>query len=299
LKERARRLNDVSSTSYCNASPVTNEGAGFSKSDSMANLIIVTEPSGSDLEWNSIRSAGEVEPIKIGLFDIWTTPLSDVEAASVAVNTPGKRLLLNHNLHSVYLHETNAEFRELYRTADWIVIDGAPILWLTAFSARRRIPARCRITSTDWIERLPANVPRRLFVFGATRESNYAAVSSLRRRFPSWTVEGIDGYVDDEVAISRINAFKPDLVLIGLGMPLQERFLLHNSAHLPDATYATVGGAIDYLAGATNLAPRWVGRLGLELAWRLIYEPKRLAHRYLVEPILLLVRVLWRRLRHG
>ncbi|BBZ06404.1 hypothetical protein MDOR_05730 [Mycolicibacterium doricum] len=109
---------------------------------------------------------------------------------------------------------------------------------------------------------------------------------------PQWTVSGVDGYVSSDIALTRIIDFDPDLVLVGLGMPRQELFLLSHLAQLPDATYATVGGAIDYLAGTTRLAPRWLGRFGLEWVWRLVNQPRRLAHRYLVEPLLLLIRVL-------
>lgn len=237
---------------------------------------------------------GEAEWIQIRMLAIAVTPLTAPEVASVAADASrGKRLLLNHNLHSAYLYETDSEFRELYRRADWVIVDGTPILWLASWSSRQRLASSLRSGSTDWIASLPGvAVPgRRMFVFGATVESNAKAIDNLRLKLPDWNISGINGYVDDESAIRVMNDFNPDLVIVGLGMPRQERFLLRNYAQLPDATYATVGGAIDYLAGATNLAPRWVGKFGAEWLWRLVCEPRRLWHRYLVEPILLFSRV--------
>jgi hypothetical protein len=76
-------------------------------------------------------------------------------------------------------------------------------------------------------------------------------------------------------------------VLVGMGMPLQERFLHDNRLDLPSAYYATVGGAIDYVAGEARLAPRFLGGAGLEWLWRFTNDPRRLFSRYFVEPVAL------------
>ena len=240
-------------------------------------------------------------PIEIEVLGIKVNPLTAVETANLAAaERPGKVLLLNHNLHSAYLHEVDDVFRELYRSANWVVIDGTPIRWLASWSARRKVHPSCRIGSTDWITALSTvDVPRRLFVFGATALSNDRAVTNLRELLPSWTIGGVNGFVSRDVAVKHIREFDPDIVLVGLGMPRQEHFLHESWSELPSATYATVGGAIDYLAGTTHLAPRWLGRVGLEWAWRLAHQPRRLAHRYLVEPTYLARRIAFRRLRGG
>lgn len=236
--------------------------------------------------------------IEIPLLGIEVTPLSATSVALAVSEGRGKRLLLNHNLHSVYVFDSDDKFRQLYRDADWIVIDGAPIRWLASLTSKRKLDSVYRIGSTDWIAALnQIEVPKRLFVFGATEESNAGAIQKLEVMLPHWTTAGLNGYVQDETAVAQITAFKPDLVLIGLGMPQQEHFLIDNLSQLPDAIYATVGGAIDYLSGTTRLAPRWMGRFGLEWVWRLLNQPRRLAYRYLVEPVKLLARLLRRGVR--
>lgn len=243
-------------------------------------------------EFSRAGDGKDVRWIEISPLAIKVSPLSALEAASIAVESTGQRLLLNHNLHSAYLYQTDDEFRRLYARADLIVVDGTPILWLASWSSRSRLAASYRISSTDWIAALPeVQGPRRLFVFGATASSNANAISRLRLELKDWAISGVDGYVDDDVAVRLINDFGPDLVIVGLGMPRQEKFLLRNLVRLPNATYATVGGAIDYIAGTTRLAPRWLGRLGMEWAWRLANEPRRLAYRYIAEPLLLFARV--------
>lgn len=202
-----------------------------------------------------------------------------------------RTLLLNHNLHSVYLFHTDAKFRETYALPSTVIIDGFPVLLAAALERRSRPDGSRRVGSTDWIERLPDHAPRgyRVFVFGASATSNRSAVDELRSRLPECVVEGADGFRDREEGYARvvrtIQSFQPDLVLVGLGMPAQEAFLREKWSELPPAVYATVGGAIDYVAGANKLAPRWMGSLGVEWAWRLAREPSRLWRRYLIEPL--------------
>lgn len=242
------------------------------------------------------QQRGIADWVNIKLLDIAVSPLDAREAASRVALSDGKRLLLNHNLHSAYLHEINPDFRELYRRADWILIDGTPVLWLASLASKSRLASSLRIASPDWILALPEvhMSCKRLFVFGATPESNDKAVSKLRMVLPSWCIAGINGYVGEEVAMDALIKFHPDIVVVGLGMPRQELFLLRHYSQLPEAVYATVGGAIDYLAGVTVLAPRWVGKIGFEWLWRVCLEPRRLWYRYFVEPLLLLRRVLRR-----
>lgn len=236
--------------------------------------------------------------VELRLFDISVTPLTAIQMANVITQPGGRRLFLNHNMHSAYLHDVDESFRRLYNVADWIVVDGFPILWLAARYANWAIGPEYRIGSTDWIAALSElSIVRRLFVYGASEDSNRKAVGHLTEQLPGWTIAGIDGFVPPDIAIERISAFQPDIVIVGLGMPRQEHFLLEHLGDLPDAAYATVGGAIDYISGSTRLSPRWLGRFGLEWAWRLAHQPKRLAYRYLIEPVLLTSRVILRLMR--
>jgi N-acetylglucosaminyldiphosphoundecaprenol N-acetyl-beta-D-mannosaminyltransferase len=101
----------------------------------------------------------------------------------------------------------------------------------------------------------------------------------------------------EESAIEWLSRLRPQLVLLGLGMPLQEQVLARRRAMLPPAVYCAVGGAIEQIAGVQKLAPRWIGRLGLEWAWRLMLHPQRVAYRVFGEPWVLLGLLLRRRLR--
>ena len=112
--------------------------------------------------------------------------------------------------------------------------------------------------------------------------------------------EGWDGESwSDEKAQSvceAVTIFQPDLILVGLGMPLQEDFISRYQDALPPAVIATIGGAIDQISGAQAAAPRWLGRLGVEWFWRLVAHPKKLGPRYLVEPWKLMMLVVKNRI---
>ncbi len=125
------------------------------------------------------------------------------------------------------------------------------------------------------------------------------AAETLRARHAGLQLATDDGYFDVEPGsaeaaerIARVHAFGADLVIVGLGMPRQERFVLHHGDALPAAPVLTCGAAFDYVAGEIPACPRWLSAWGLEWAFRLAAEPRRLAHRYLIEPLALLPDVL-------
>ncbi len=114
-----------------------------------------------------------------------------------------------------------------------------------------------------------------------------AAAEALRARWPALTVGGRDGYFglqDEAAVVAAIAAFQPQVLLVGMGMPLQEGFIVRNLEALPACVILPVGAAFDYEAGVQTPAPRWMGRVGLEWLFRLVRDPRRLFVRYCIEP---------------
>lgn len=237
---------------------------------------------------------GEVLLPRLGLS---VTPMTAPEVVEWISAQPRdkRKFLLNHNLHSSYLFQKSRRFREFYAQADRVIVDGMPILVLARKAAGHSWGGHYRIGSTDWLAELhEAPHAGRLFVCGASEDSNQRAVAALRDQLSTqgWVVDGVDGYQNEAAMLHAMTQFKPSLVIVGLGMPIQEKFLAQHLRCLPPAVYATVGGAIDYVAGVQELAPRWVGRMGVEWLWRLSHDPLRLSRRYLIEPIQLILSVL-------
>jgi len=240
------------------------------------------------------------------------TPL-DVDGLTAVLNgfvaDGTTRTVVGHNLHSVTLFHSEPEFRKFYQNSDVVLLDGAPVLWLwgrgrqkTGGEANARPVMDYRLGSTDWIPALGRlDGLHRIAVLGAGSTANAKAVAKLQCIVPGATVSGMPGEGWDpdleEKAAAWLADVQPQLVLIGLGMPLQEEVLWRRLPSLPPAVYCAVGGAIEQIAGIQKLAPRWLGRLGLEWAWRLLLHPRRVAYRVFGEPWVLLGLLLRRRLR--
>lgn len=246
----------------------------------------------------------------IPVLGVDATPL-DVDGLTAVLNgfvaDGTTRTVVGHNLHSVTLFHSQPEFRKFYENSDVVLLDGAPVLWLWGRSREKtgrdtRPVMDYRLGSTDWIPAIgQLDGLHRIAVLGAGADANAKAVAKLQGIVPGATVSGMPGEGWDpaleEKAAAWLAEVQPQLVLIGLGMPLQEEVLWRRLPSLPPAVYCAVGGAIEQIAGIQKLAPRWLGRLGLEWAWRLLLHPRRVAYRVFGEPWVLLGLLLRRRLR--
>jgi N-acetylglucosaminyldiphosphoundecaprenol N-acetyl-beta-D-mannosaminyltransferase len=202
-----------------------------------------------------------------------------------------KSVVLGHNLHSAYLYHSEFDFAKLYDMADVILPDGAPICLDANFSSALKGESKksVRLGSTDWLPSfLQLATNHKIAVIGSTSFSNRKFLEAQLTHIHQNQVLGIPGEnwnrdLEDHV-VRCLNEFQPNLVILGLGMPLQERFILNRFDSLPNSVFVLVGGAIDQLSGGQSNAPRWLGRIGFEWAWRLVTQPKRLSKRYLIEP---------------
>jgi N-acetylglucosaminyldiphosphoundecaprenol N-acetyl-beta-D-mannosaminyltransferase len=242
----------------------------------------------------------------IPVLGVDATPLTVpelTEALNRFVAEGATRTVVGHNLHSVTLFHSDPEFRSLYENSDVVLLDGAPVLWLWGRSGEVSGPVMdYRLGSTDWIPALGrVDGLERIAVIGAGAAANSKAVARLESIVPNARVVGMpgEGWNEEleEAAVAWLAELRPQLVLLGLGMPLQESVLHRRLAALPPAVYCAVGGAIEQIAGIQKLAPRWLGRLGLEWAWRLMLHPRRVAYRVFGEPWVLLGLLLRRRLQ--
>ena len=242
----------------------------------------------------SVRQAASSE---ISFLGLTLNPMSSPELTAVVeqgVSERRKWIITNHNLHSVYLFHRKPRLREFYKNAHWTFIDGMPLIALGKLYGYA-LEREQRVTLADWMHPLMEVAARkrwRVFNLGSPDGVAEKGAAALRRMYPGLQIEVSNGYFDarpgsseNEAVVQRINAYKPDLLMVGMGMPRQEFWTLENFARLDThVILASNGAAIDYVAGAVPTPPRWAGRLGLEWAFRLVSEPRRLFGRYLIEP---------------
>ena len=202
-------------------------------------------------------------------------------------------LIANHNAHSLFLIRRSAQLRAFFAEADLIQIDSTPlILWGRMLGLP--LTRQMRSTYLDWrgdFWRLADARRWRVFYLGGAPGVAETAAGRLGERYPNVQIGCWDGFFDhaptsteNRQVLTKIAAFDPQVLLVGMGMPLQELWALENRAAIKRGAILTVGAAFDYEAGAQTPAPRWTGALGVEWLARLIGQPGRLAGRYLIEP---------------
>jgi N-acetylglucosaminyldiphosphoundecaprenol N-acetyl-beta-D-mannosaminyltransferase len=220
------------------------------------------------------------------------------------VRDGGHDLVLHANVYGLNLCYRDPELRSFFNAASLVFCDGAGVM-LAARILGERIPER--ITYADWMWQLAAFAEREglsLFLLGARPGVAERAAARLEERHPDLKITGAHhgyfnrtvGAPENEAVIAEINAARPDLLLVGLGMPLQERWLMQNWNRL-DARVALTGGAVfDYVSGELKRGPRILTDNGFEWLARLLIEPGRLWRRYVVGNPIFLARVLVQRL---
>ena len=180
------------------------------------------------------------------------------------------------------------EIATLMGQADQIVADGQPMV----IASRRvcRMPLPERISTTDLFH----DVARRaqasgatFYLLGATPEENARAVANARRAYPRLDIVGnTHGFHRGpalEAKLAEINQLAPDILWLAMGVPHEQRFVRDHADKLDRVgLIKTSGGLFNFLSGTNRRAPAWMQKAGLEWAFRIWLEPRRLFWRYAV-----------------
>ena len=247
-------------------------------------------------------------PAPVSLLGVtaWPRALEELLAeVSARINSGVKTVIPHHNLHSAALAKKDPKFKEFFELHPGAHIDGmALVFWGRLLGLP--LQAKHRVTYLDLIGPLmdlAAASSWRVFHLGGQPGVGERAADKLQEEHGVRVAVHHGFFANQEIpqVVQRIGSHEPHLVLVGMGMPVQEHWLLDNLASLPDAVYMCSGGCFDYLAGVQKAPPRWSGRAGLEWLFRLAHQPRRLARRYIAEPLILLpemrrdVAAAWRR----
>lgn len=180
---------------------------------------------------------------------------------------------------------TEPSFRAQVNSADLAYADGQSVVW-AGRALGLSIPER--VATTDLIYPLMvacASLNKRVFLFGGAPGVADDAAKQLRILSPGLQIDVHDGYLPTErmgELVELVRSRRPDVLLVGLGDPLQQAWVARYREHLEVPAILTCGGLFDWTSGRMRRAPRWFITLGLEWLWRLRLEPRRLARRYLV-----------------
>ena len=237
-----------------------------------------------------------VDPPRHAFLGIWVNAL-DISALNAlvreAISHDSRCLIAHHNLHSLRLVQDDPALREFFQRADYVHIDGMPLVGLGRMFGHP-LDRSHRVTYVDWLPplmRLASEQAWRVFYLGGKPGIADAGAQLFREQNPGIEIATRHGYFDASrdstdtlEVIAQINRFDPHVLMVGMGMPRQEHWIGDNRQQIRAPVILPAGASFDYFAGAIPTPPRWSGQVGLEWLFRLISEPRRLGHRYLVEP---------------
>lgn len=185
---------------------------------------------------------------------------------------------------------------EIYRGFDATLADGIGLVW-AAGKRGVAIPERCAVSDIfPLFLRECEKLGTRLYFLGAKPGTTEKMIEKIRETFPALQVAGgRDGYfsIEEEVAlIKEINVLKPDAVLIGMGAPRQEKWVMKNRFKIDAPLCWCVGGLFDFYSGNVARAPEWLIKIHMEWIFRLLMEPGRMWRRYIIGNPLFILRAL-------
>jgi N-acetylglucosaminyldiphosphoundecaprenol N-acetyl-beta-D-mannosaminyltransferase len=191
--------------------------------------------------------------------------------------------------HTVMASQDDSELRAAVLGADFTVPDGQPLVWALNLLGHRLAD---RVYGPDLMDRACARAVRtgcRMYLYGSRSQGALVQLTrNLRLRHPGLRIVG--GYVppfrelteaEEAAVIDDIRRSDADVVWAGIGVPKQEKWMARVTARLDGCVLVGVGAAFDFHSGLMPQAPATMQRLGLEWAFRLAHEPRRLWRRYL------------------
>ncbi len=215
------------------------------------------------------------------------------ELIGEAVERGERLVMVSQNLHSVYLAHRTPELMEMQERASYVRIDGLPVIWFARLLGN---PAgeRHRTGWNEWLDPfMNEAIDRgwRVYYLGSEPAVAEKGAAELERRYPQLALKVHHGHFDmgpgsteNAAVVDDIVGFDPDVVIVGMGMPRQERWILENADAVGDRVYLTAGACLDIVAGAIPQPAPWLARSGFYWLYRLIVDPRRLWRRYLIEP---------------
>lgn len=181
------------------------------------------------------------------------------------------------------------ELRLLLQEADMATADGMPLVWGARLLG---VHLEGRVTGADLVPALAERAAEKgysLYLLGAAPGVAARAAEVLQSRYPKLQITGVQSppyrsLLEMERTIAdRIREARPDILLVALGNPKQEKWIGMYGQELGVPVMIGVGGTLDLIAGELKRAPRWMQRFGLEWLYRLLQEPGRLWKRYVVD----------------
>lgn len=221
------------------------------------------------------------EKIPVDVLDLNSIPL---EIVKLTEKRGKPRTVFYLNSICANLALSDGQYLKIIKKADLVYADGWGIVSAAKLMGKN-LPER--VNAADFFDQFCQEVVKQnlsLYLLGARRKIIQKTIANLKQKFPKLKIAGFHhGFFSQEQKgkiIDKINSLKPDLLLVGIGVPKQEKWIYQHKKDLQVKVIWAVGGLFNLLSGELSRAPRLMRNFGLEWVYRLCQEPKRLGRRY-------------------
>jgi N-acetylglucosaminyldiphosphoundecaprenol N-acetyl-beta-D-mannosaminyltransferase len=206
------------------------------------------------------------------------------------------------NAHCSNLAYNDIEYRDILNKADIVYADGQAIVWGSRFLGS---PLPERVNAGDFLIEFfqrCASSGLKVFLLGSYEEVADTIGNKLKSVVPSLDIVGTHhGFFssdNESEVVSIINSSGADILLVGMSVPVQEKWVFKNHEKLTVPVQWCVGALFEYYAGYRHRAPKWIRRCGMEWLFRLVMEPRRLWRRYIIGNPLFVSHLVRYKLKH-
>ena len=226
-----------------------------------------------------------------------------LDAVAELVENGNGGYVVTPNVDHVVQAEHSERLRAAYDSASLSLVDGQPLVWLSKMMGE---PFPEKISGSDFVPRVVALAAKRdwhVFLLGAAEGVAAKAAEAMQREHANLSISvhsptfGFDQDPTERGEVLRmVREARPQILVLALGCPKQELLMYEWRHELGPTVSIGAGATFDFIAGNVKRSPAWMSDAGLEWLYRLVREPRRLAHRYLVrDPEI--VKIAWRTIR--
>jgi N-acetylglucosaminyldiphosphoundecaprenol N-acetyl-beta-D-mannosaminyltransferase len=236
---------------------------------------------------------GAASPVALPRTLVWDVPfdrvtlLESVQRIEQLVDRGQPGYVITANLNYVMLHHRSAEIRAITRGADLVLADGQPIVWRSRLGPE---PLPQRVAGSELIYHLAERASLRgwgIYFLGGQPGVAASCAAALANRYPGLRIAGVESppyrpwtACEREAQAERIRRSRAQLLLVAFGQPKGELWIGEHYQQLGVPVSIQLGASFDFVAGSARRAPLVWQRLGLEWAYRMACDPRRLVPRY-------------------
>ncbi|MCD2502354.1 WecB/TagA/CpsF family glycosyltransferase [Clostridium sp. NSJ-145] len=211
-------------------------------------------------------------------------------------NEERAKTILFLNAHYYNLSVKDLEYKKILNESDLVLNDGIGVKLGLKF---KKISEKENMNGTDLIPKIieiAIKNNKGIYLLGGEQGISTKAKENLQKKYSDIIISGErNGFINKEenkFIIDDINTSKAELLIIGMGAPLQEKWINENKEKLKNVKIIIAGGAIlDFLSGKVSRAPMFLRKLKLEWLYRLYLEPRRLFKRYVIGNVMFFINI--------